>query len=52
MPCSAELSMECFLLINVKMPRIVGILTVMSRKRSILGFCEPEKAELLLFLYL
>ena len=27
------------------MPTIVGILTLMSRKNSILGFSEPEKAD-------
>ena len=32
-----------FLLINVKMPTIVDILTFMSRKISILDFSEPEK---------
>ena len=40
---SAQLSMEFFLLINVKMPTIVGILTVMSGKNSILGLSEPKK---------
>ena len=34
---------EIFLLINVKMPTIVGILTFMSRKNSILGLFEPVK---------
>ena len=29
------------------MPTIVGILTVMSRKNSILGLSEPKKAEFL-----
>ena len=33
-----------FLLINVKMQTIVGILTFMSRKNSILGLSEPEKS--------
>ena len=32
-----------FLLINVKMPSTVGILTFMSRKNSILSLSEPEK---------
>ena len=45
--CSAQLSMKIFLLINVKMPTTVGILTFMSRKSSILGLSEPEKAEFL-----
>ena len=35
--CSTQLSMNFFLLINVKMPTIVGILTFMSRKSSSLG---------------
>ena len=35
--------MKFFLLINVKMPKIVGILTFMSRRNSILGLYEPEK---------
>ena len=34
---------DFFLLINVKMPTIVGILTFMSTKNSILGFSGPEK---------
>ena len=39
--------------INVKMPRIVGILTVTSRKNSILGLSEPEKKlNVLICLYL
>ena len=38
---------EFFLLINVKMPTIVGILTFMSGKKSILGLSEPIKAEFL-----
>ena len=41
--CSTQLSMKFFLLINVKMPTIVGVLTFMSRNNSILGLCEPEK---------
>ena len=35
--------MKFFLLINVKMPTIVGILTFMNRKNNILGLSEPEK---------
>ena len=35
---------KIFLLINVKMPTIVGILTFISRKNSILSLYEPEKA--------
>ena len=43
---------EIFLLINVKMPTIVGILTFMSMKYSIPGLPEPEKnAEFLLYFY-
>ena len=42
--CSAQLSMKFFLLINVKMPTIVGILIFMSRKNSILGLSESEKS--------
>ena len=34
---------EFFLLVNVKMPKIVGTLTFMSRKNSILGLSGPEK---------
>ena len=41
--CSTQLNMKFFLLINVKMPTIVGILTFMSRKNSILGLSESEK---------
>ena len=40
-PCSTQLSMKFFLLINVKM---LGILTFMSRKNSILGLSEPENS--------
>ena len=47
-PCSTQLRMTLFLPINVKMPTIVGILTIRSRKNSILGLSEPErKAEIL-----
>ena len=41
--CSTQLSMKFFLLINVKMPTTVGILTFMSRKNNILCLSEPEK---------
>ena len=37
--------MLIFLLINVKMPTIVGILTFMSRKNSMLNLVEHEKNE-------
>ena len=50
--CSTQLSIKFFLLINVKMPTIVGIFTFMSRKNSILGLSEPTKAEFLHILYL
>ena len=43
MSCSTQLSMKFFLLINVKMPTIVGILTFISRKNGILGIYELEK---------
>ena len=42
--CSTQLSMKFFLLINVKMPTIVGILTFLSRKNSIISLSEPEKS--------
>ena len=38
--CSIQLSMKFFLLINVKMPTTVGILTFMSKKNSILGLSD------------
>ena len=44
--CSAQLSMKFFLLINVKMPTNVGILTFMSGKNSILGLSEPKKSRI------
>ena len=44
--CSIELSMKFFLLINVKMPTIVGILTIMSGKNSILVLSEPKRSQL------
>ena len=40
--CSTQLSMKFFLLINVKMPKNVGILTYMSGKNSILGLSESK----------
>ena len=45
--CSTQLSMKSVVFINVKMPTIVGILTFMSGKISILGLSEPKKAEFL-----
>ena len=41
--CSTQMSMKFFLLTIVKMPTVVGILTFMSRKNSIIGLSEPEK---------
>ena len=37
--------MKFFLLINVKMPTIVGILTIMNRKNSIISLAEHKNAE-------
>ena len=49
--CSTQL--KFFLLINVKMPTIVGILTFMSGQNSIQGLSEPKKKlNFLIFLYL
>ena len=42
--CSTQLSIKFFLLINVKMPTNVGILSFMSRKNSILALSEPDKS--------
>ena len=42
---------EIFLLINVKMPTVVGILTFMSGKNSILGFNEPKKSRISWYFY-
>ena len=39
--------MKFFLLMNVKMPTTVGILTCMSGKNSIQGLPEPKKTEFL-----
>ena len=44
---STQVSMKFSLLIIVKMPTFVGILTLLSRKNSILGLSEPKKAEFL-----
>ena len=42
-----------FLLISVKMPTTVGILTFMSRNKSIIGLFEPGKElNFLIYLYL
>ena len=42
--CSSQLRMKVFLLINVKMPTIVGILTFMSRENNILCLSKLEKS--------
>ena len=44
--CSTQLSMKFFMLINVKMPTIVGILTFRSGKNSILGLSEPKNGRI------
>ena len=44
--CSTQLSMEFFMLINVKMPTVVGILTFMSMKNSIIGLSEPNISQI------
>ena len=41
--CSTQLSTEFILLINVKMPTIVGILTFMSRINSIFESLKARK---------
>ena len=43
-PCSTQLSMNFFLLINVKMPTIIGILTFMNGKNCNIGLSESEKS--------
>ena len=44
--CSTQLNMKFFLLINVKMPIIVGILTFLSGKNSSVGLSEPNKSRI------
>ena len=44
--------MKFFLVINVKIPTIVGILTFMSKKGNSLGLSELRKLKFLLLLYL
>ena len=46
-PRSTQLNMKFFMLINVKMSTIVGILTYMSKKNSIIGLSKPVKTEFL-----
>ena len=36
--------MKFFLLINLKMPTVVGILTLMSMKNNILDLTDPDKS--------
>ena len=48
--CSTQLSMKFSPLINVKMPKIVGILTFMRGKNSILGISEPKNSRIFLYL--
>ena len=44
---------EVFLLINIKMPAVDGILTFMSRKNCIKGLLESlKKLNFMIFLYL
>ena len=42
----AQIGLECyfFLLIDVKMPTVVGILTLMSKKKFMLSCVEHEKS--------
>ena len=49
--CSTQLSMKFFLLIHVKMPTVVGILTFMNGKNSILGLSEPKKSRISWYFY-
>ena len=50
--CSTQLSIKSFLLINVKMPTIVGILTFISRKNSILSLSKAENSFLDIFTFM
>ena len=43
--CSTQLNMNFFLLINVKMPTIVGILTFMSGKIAFQAYLSLKNAE-------
>ena len=43
---SPQLSMKFFLLINVKMPTIVGILTFRRGKNNILDLSEPKISQI------
>ena len=42
--CSTQLSMKFFLLINIKMPTIVGILILISRRNFMLSSALQEKS--------
>ena len=44
--CSTLLSIKLFLLVNVKMPTIVGILTFVSGKNSFLCLSEQKKSQI------
>ena len=50
--CSAHLSMKFFLLTNVKMPTINGILTFMNRKIAFQADMILKNADLFIFSYL
>ena len=45
--CSTQVNMKFFLLINIKMPTMVSILTLMSKKNSILCLSEPKNRPIL-----
>ena len=49
--CSFQMSMNFFLIINVKMPTIVGIVTFMSRKNGILGLPNLKTPRNFLIIY-
>ena len=49
--CSTQLSMKSFQLINVKMPTVVGILTLMSWKMASQAYLSLKNAEFLDFFY-
>ena len=44
---NSQLSMKIFLLMNVKMPTIVGILTFANRKKAFSAYLSLKKAEFL-----
>ena len=41
--CSAQLSMKFSLLINMKMPTVVGIFILISRKNFMLSYVKQER---------